>query len=90
MRSTTVRESEWDEQQRAWFLALAQHESELCPLCGRPLAVCTAPDAEWDVTVPAPTRCHYSTAVAMARVPYEKTPNNGALMFTARSKRLQG
>lgn len=87
MRSTTTREAEWDEQERAWFLSLAQYEAELCPLCGRPMAVCTAPEAEWDVAVPSPTRCHYSTAVAQARTAYEKSPNNGSLMFTVRSKR---
>lgn len=68
------------------MLALAQHKAETCPLCGRPLSVCTAPDVEGKVEVPPPTRCHYTNAIEQARKPYQdgKAQNPGALMFTAR------
>lgn len=86
VRSVTSTEPEWDEQERAWALALAAFEDSLCPLCGRPLAICSAPEAEGRVTVPAPTRCHVTTAVELARRPYrddKKVSQPGALMFTA-------
>lgn len=81
----TTREPEWDEQERAWFLALAQYEAGLCPLCGRHVSICTAPGAEGRIHVPPPTRCHVTTAIERAREPYKggKARYAGALMFTA-------
>jgi len=63
------------------MLALAEFEARLCPLCGRPLSVCTAESAERDVKVPPPTRCHYSTKVMVAQKAYEKAQHPRALMF---------
>ena len=63
------------------MLALAEYQASLCPNCGRPLAVCSAPDAEGKVQVPPPTRCHVTTAVARAREPYAKSKYPNALMF---------
>lgn len=76
-------EVEWDEQERAWMLALAAHRATLCPLCGRPLSVCTDPASEGRWTVAPPTRCHASTAIARARKPYdEKSKESHALLFS--------
>lgn len=84
-RSTTTTEPEWDDHERAWALALTAYEDALCPLCGRPLAICTAPESEGRVTVPPPTRCHVTTAIELAREPYrgDKVKQSSALMFTA-------
>ena len=49
----TTREPLWTEQDRAELIALAIYREGLCPRCGRPLEVCTAPEAEsrgFDVT----------------------------------------
>lgn len=80
----SVPEAEWDEQQRAWMVALAQHEDSLCPNCGRPLSICTAESAEGNVEVPPPTRCHFTTRVMQARKAYEKSQYPQALMFLPR------
>lgn len=84
IRSVTTREPEWDEQERAWMLALAEHESRLCPLCGRPLSVCTDPATEGRWKTAPPTRCYATTSVIQARKPYdEKSAEPRALMFSA-------
>lgn len=42
VRSVTTSEPRWTEMDRAEALALAMHRDGLCPLCGKPLAVCTS------------------------------------------------
>lgn len=49
----TTAEPRYTEQDRAELLALAVYRDGLCPLCGRPLEVCTAPEETspgYDVT----------------------------------------
>lgn len=59
---------EWDEVEQDWMTALAKwRNDELCPLCGWPRAICQAPEAEWNLEVPPPTRCHFTTAVRRAQ-----------------------
>lgn len=84
IRSVTTREPEWDEQERAWFLALAEFESRPCPNCGRPTSVCTDPASEGRWAVPPPMRCYPTTAILEARKPYdERSPQPQALLFSA-------
>lgn len=75
-------EAEWDEQERTWMLALTEYEASLCPMCGRPIEVCTAEGSELRVRVPAPHRCHFKTAVERAREKYKDHPHPGALMYS--------
>lgn len=42
VRSVTTREPRYTEQDRAELLALALHREGLCPLCKRPIEVCTS------------------------------------------------
>lgn len=65
------------------MLALAQYEAGLCPKCGRPLSVCTAPENQGKFTVGLPTRCHAETALLVARDGMQGYPNPGALMLAA-------
>lgn len=68
-------EVEWDETERAWMLALETWKSErLCPLCGQPREVCQAPETEFALEVPLPTRCHVTTAVRRAQEARAKHP----------------
>jgi hypothetical protein len=69
------------------MLALAVVEDGLCPLCGRPRRVCSDPDSEGRWLVPPPSRCHATTALAIARQSYLKQPQAEALLFTAERKR---
>lgn len=39
-------ESEWDETERNWMLALDDFERDLCPSCGLPHDICHSPTAE--------------------------------------------
>lgn len=55
VRSVTVREPLYTEQDRAELIALAVYREGLCPRCGRPLEVCTADEknptaAQFDVS----------------------------------------
>jgi len=61
-------EVEWDDTERAWMLALEQYRREvLCPKCGYPREICQAPETEFALRVPPPTRCHVETALAQAQ-----------------------
>lgn len=71
-------ESEWDDEQRAWVLAMETWRSNRCPNCGRDIAECTGTE---DWTVPPPRRCHVTTALAIARKPYEKNPQPESLLW---------
>lgn len=77
-------ETEWDDIEREWWVALAQvrqqEEAERCHLCGLPKSVCRARSAEKDVRVEV-ERCHVATAVDRTREQYEKDgmPNTRAV-----------
>ncbi|HEX5543678.1 MAG TPA: hypothetical protein VFX60_19345 [Micromonospora sp.] len=62
VRSTTVREAEWTEQDQAEILALAEYRAMLCPLCHRPMDECQSQpgwEPEYRVDV---RRCHATYA----------------------------
>lgn len=89
IRSVTTTETEWDEQETAWMLALAEYEADTCSGCNGRLSQTTIPEGDpeaitWDV--PPPVRCHRCTALAVARDQHEKTPHPHALMFIAKPK----
>lgn len=60
----TTREPRFTELDRAELLALAMYREGLCPLCGRPLRVCTADEetAGFDF-VASYTPCHAKMAI---------------------------
>lgn len=64
-------EAEWDDENRAWAIALLQVEADTCRGCGEPLSESTHPDAEDGYAVDLPTRCHACTALDQARAPYQ-------------------
>ncbi len=49
MRAVTTREPLYTEQDRAELLALDVYRAGLCPLCGRPREVCTAPEGTYQI-----------------------------------------
>lgn len=61
VRSVTTRESEWDDESRAWVFALISDEEERCRGCGHPRSESMDPTSEgrWSVE---PVRCHACTA----------------------------
>lgn len=82
-------EPEWDETERAWMLALEQFRREvLCPCgCGFPKDVSQAPETEFAVSVPPPTRCHVRSALVEAQKDAKDRPTPEALLWGVR---LQG
>lgn len=74
-------EPEWDEGEQTAILALHAYRAALCPLCGGPLSVCTAPENELKFKGGLPIRCHATTARAVAMEPYKDQPHNSALMI---------
>lgn len=72
------------------MLALATYRSTLCPLCGRPLDVCTDPRNERNWRSVPPTRCHATTAVIAAQkaatIGGSETRLPGALLWHAELK----
>jgi protein-disulfide isomerase len=86
VRSVTVREPEWDEQEAGWMLALAVYEDTRCPICGGDIDECWADGADRLYRVPTPIRCHRYTAAAAARAVYDRNPDvrhPEALIFRA-------
>ncbi|MEO5665518.1 MAG: hypothetical protein ABIR39_19810 [Nocardioides sp.] len=79
---TTMDEPEWDQETRD--LALAHAQVDLCPSCGGPAYLCQDPELQDSWRVPAPTRCHRSTALLQAQLKVtEKTnPQVGALLWS--------
>lgn len=62
----SVPESEWDDQQRGWMLALEIYRATRCPLCGGPIEDC-GPKSSGRWTVPPPRRCYRTDALSLAQ-----------------------
>jgi hypothetical protein len=77
-----VSETEWDEQQQAWMLALDLWRAQRCPHCGRNLDECTSAQAEDAWVAPPPTRCHAATAVSIRQDQYRDTPQAETLLWS--------
>lgn len=81
VRSVTVREPEWTEQDLAGAIALLKVEADTCPGCGEPLSEATHPDAEGGYQADLPTRCHACTELNRVR---EKYQDGRSLYFQVR------
>lgn len=84
----TTREPRWTEQDRAELLALAMYRDGLCPLCGRPLRICTTPEESgpqyeviWQVCGATRTKLEYQRGVYTADA---KHPNREAHVWGTR------
>ena len=68
VRSWSQPESEWDDQQQAWMLALVQHRAELCPCgCGQRWADVTSPEETGPVFVASRVVCRARLALLEAQ-----------------------
>ncbi|MEU4399784.1 hypothetical protein [Micromonospora orduensis] len=81
VRSVTVREPEWSDQDRAWLAALAAYRAGRCPSCGGDASVCCSPASDGAFVVPPPTRCHVTTALTIAQAQYQESPQPQALLW---------
>lgn len=60
-------EQEWDEEQQAYMLALAEREALSCGGCGGWLPETTAIENDGRYAPPEPVRCHSCTTQAIAQ-----------------------
>lgn len=81
VRKVVTREAEWDEQEQAWMLALAEYRATRCPDCGRDVRECTDPASEGKYRVPPPDRCHATTALVIAQKVNAESPQPEALLW---------
>lgn len=65
-------EQEWDEQQQAWMLALAECEAMSCHGCGGWLPETTAIENDERYAAPEGIRCHSCTAQSRAQQDHAK------------------
>lgn len=86
VRAVTTVETEWDDEQSGWMLALADHEADLCPDCGQPRSEAMSPDAEGMYEVDGPYEDHACLALAvhMSRAEH-KHPS--AMRYVVRRRR---
>ena len=76
--SSTVSEPLWDDDARAWVLALAEYEASKCPGCNGWLAETTDPDNERLYESEPPVRCFRCTALHARQDDYTDDPNRSA------------
>ncbi|MDF2915994.1 MAG: hypothetical protein K0S70_211 [Microbacterium sp.] len=81
-RVSSTPESEWDETEVEWLLALERWRREnLCPLCGYPNEVCQAPYGTFVYGAEEPTRCNVTDALRSAQNAVKDRPNRDALIW---------
>lgn len=75
-------ESEWDEQQQAWMLALGEYRASRCPCgCGEPAReTLSNEDSGPAYHVPPPLRCRARDALSIAQAS-NKNPRPEALLY---------
>lgn len=66
----TVRESEWDEKERAKIAAFFEYEALVCSGCGGYLPETTAAENEGHYHAGAPSRCHRCDALQRQQEDY--------------------
>lgn len=88
MVTVTERESEWDEDQQEWMLALAIAESDECSGCSGRLSETTLPENDGAYLPGPPTRCHRCTALGIAadQIRDQKNPQPQALLLNVKHR----
>jgi len=86
VRSVTTRESEWDEQQRGFVLALLAYEAQVCHGCGGWLPETTDGDNDGRYHVDIPGRCYRCTAIHKKQDEYEKQNPRALVLWPAELK----
>jgi hypothetical protein len=85
VRSTTTREPEWTDLDRAELIALAVHRDSLCPLCGLPLEVCTSHEDGGPEFTVRRRRCR-ATDTKLAAQGEAQTDRPGAVLWSVTPK----
>lgn len=72
LKSVTSVESEWNRDEQALMLALAEYRSELCDGCGGHLAETTRPENDGQYDADGPYLCYRCEAIGGARARFVK------------------
>lgn len=75
VRSVTSVEVEWDDEQRAWMLALAEADAQSCDGCGGWLPHTTSIEMSDGFVADHPLRCHRCEALSVRRKSVSDKPN---------------
>lgn len=78
IRTVVVRESEWDDDERAWMLGLALREDGECQRCGGDLHETLDYDYKWEPQ--PPLVCLRCLALAGDRQQYAKHPDRAGMI----------
>ncbi len=90
----TTTEPRWTDEDRAEALALALYREGLCPLCGRPLDVCTSMEGVGPDFSATYTACRASMAILEKQRALtdgsKPNPNASAFLWAATTRRGNG
>lgn len=86
VRSVTVTEAEWTEQDQAEIHALALYRSELCRSCGHPTPETTSPEDGGPQYTARKIRCRACDEILRVQDELKNTPRPGALLWRAERK----
>lgn len=76
VRSVTVHDAEWAEEDLAYAQAKHRNDIDKCPGgCGLPLSETTDPDNEGAYESPLPVRCHACTPMGHRQQEYRESPS---------------
>ena len=75
VKTLTTQESEWDDEQRGWMLALAEFEKQQCGGCGGWLPDTTDVLRSDGYVADHPLRCHRCEALTIMRKKVQGNPN---------------
>lgn len=78
VRSVSVAEVEWDDEQRAWMQAVVELEGKTCSGCGGFLPDTTSIDMDERYVADHPLRCHRCTAIDVRRQQVSSKPHSVA------------
>jgi hypothetical protein len=80
-------ETEWDEVEQGWMLALYAHRANRCRGCGGDLRVTTAPENEEAFKRELPAQCHRCVALDLSHEAYRDQPHPHSYLHRISMKR---
>jgi hypothetical protein len=83
-------ETEWDETQQAYILALAAYRRRICGGCGGDLEETTAPENEDRYKAELPLQCHRCKEFARVQERYRDEPHSHTFLHVVRLRPSRG
>jgi hypothetical protein len=83
---SSIPESEWDDQERGWMIALVEYRKGLCQQCGGLLKETLDPKNEEGYEHLPPARCERCVGLEKSRREYEEDPYPFTLMHRVKLK----